>query len=348
MTVQPMVTLGGDGTFLLAEPMEGQGQRPTATTGVCGALRVAGETGRGEFRLPLTGPPNTRWRHRGGRPAACPADLFSGLRGGSGNRNVSDHYGAGSPGSGRRSVSAHRDAAVRGGTDASAHLGTAARGTSSAVFLPMGVPEESLGYALTFQGTFAALEADTIWAGWALSDTLYKFSRQGDRLTEIPLPMVRPMGTLPRAGETVPDADAGADPFDRFTQVVRVSVLDDGNLVVTSMQSRGTDAVWDLLIIDRTGQQLLGAPNMPQLLAVEQGLFYTSMIPRRCCRIGGLWRVGRVVSSHEVVSRTPPPHLLDCIRPAPGCSHAPSCLDGCRMFAAARQCPRCRRRHAGS
>lgn len=152
-------------------------------------------------------------------------------------------------------------------------------------FLPMGVPEESLGYALTFQGAFATLEADTIWAGWALSDTLYKFSRQGDRLEEIALPMVRPMGTLPRAGERVPDGDAGADAFDRFTQVLGVSVLDDGNLVVTSMQSRGTDAVWDLLIIDREGRQLLGAPNMPQLLAVEQDLFYfddpASVLPNR-------------------------------------------------------------------
>ena len=51
------------------------------------------------------------------------------------------------------------------------------------------------------------------------------------------------------------------------------------------MQSRGMDAVWDLLIIDRTGRQLLGAANMPQLLAVEQDLFYfddpASVLPNR-------------------------------------------------------------------
>ena len=84
------------------------------------------------------------------------------------------------------------------------HIWNRRTGDIERSFLPMGVPEESLGYALTFQGAFAALEADTIWAGWALSDTLYKFSRQGDRLEEIPLPVVRPMGTLPRVGRPAP------------------------------------------------------------------------------------------------------------------------------------------------
>lgn len=283
MTVQPIVTLGGDGTFLLAEPMEGQ----VNVYGNDGRLRrVMGGRGQGpgEFMLPLRA-------HRTLDGGIVVADLqlarltFFPVSGEDPEivmSPITTVQGALDLGEDRYLLTGMLQSE---GAPTLLHIWDRRAGDLERSFLPMGVPEESLGYALTFQGAFATLEADTIWAGWALSDTLYKFSRQGDRLEEIALPMVRPMGTLPRAGERVPDGDAGADAFDRFTQVLGVSVLDDGNLVVTSMQSRGTDAVWDLLIIDREGRQLLGAPNMPQLLAVEQDLFYfddpASVLPNR-------------------------------------------------------------------
>ena len=283
MMVQPMVNLGGDGTFLLAEPMEGQ----VNVYGTDGRLRrVVGSRGEGpgEFLFPLRA-------HRTLDGGIVVADLqlprltFFPASGGDPDIVVSPItavQGAHDLGEDRYLLTGTLQAE---GAPSLLHIWNRRTGDIERSFLPMEVPEESLGYALTFQGAFAALEADTIWAGWALSDTLYKFNRQGDRLEEIPLPVVRPMGTLPRVGESIPDADAGGDALDRFTQVFGVSVLDDGSLVVTSMQSRGMDAVWDLLIIDRTGQQLLGAANMPQLLAVEQDLFYfddpASVLPNR-------------------------------------------------------------------
>ena len=283
MTVQPMVTPGGDGTFLLAEPMEGQ----VNVYGNDGRLlRVVGGRGQGpgEFLFPLS----ARRTLDGGIVVADLQLARLTFFAASGEdpeivmSPITTVQGALDLGEDRYLLTGVLQSE---GAPSLLHIWNRGTGDIERSFLPMGVPEESLGYAITFQGAFATLEADTIWAGWALSDTLYKFSRQGDRLDEIPLPMVRPMGTLPRAGESVPDADAGADAFDRFTQVLAMSVIDDGNLVVTSMQSRGMDAVWDLLIIDREGRQLLGAPNMPQLLAVEEDLFYfddpASVLPNR-------------------------------------------------------------------
>ena len=49
----------------------------------------------------------------------------------------------------------------------------------------MGLPEASRPAGLSFPSVSAVVEADTIWAVWALSDTLYKFSRSGQRLAEV-------------------------------------------------------------------------------------------------------------------------------------------------------------------
>ncbi len=283
MTVQPMVSLGGDGSLLLAEPLEGQ----VNVYGTDGRLRriVGGRgEGPGEFLFPLRA-------HRTLDGGVVVADLqlaritFFPAAGGDPEIVMSPIptvQGAQDLGEDRYLLTGTLQP---GDAPDLLHIWSRRSGDIERSFLPMGVPEESLGHALSFQGASATLEADTIWAVWALSDTLYKFNRRGDRLGQIPLPMVRPMGTLPGAGESVPDANADAGALDRFTQLFGVSVLHDGNLVVTSMQSRGTDAVWDVLILDRDGRQLLGAPNMPQLLAVEQDLFYfddpASVLPNR-------------------------------------------------------------------
>ena len=283
MTVQPMVRLGGDGTFLLAEPLEGQ----VNLYGTDGRLRrVVGGRGEGpgEFRFPLSAHPTldgdivvadlmltrlTFFPGSGGDPEVAPSPIMT-------------VQGAQDLGGERYLLTGTH---ALEGRPRLLHIWNRGMGEIERSFLPMGVPEESLGYAMSFQGASATLEADTIWAVWALSDTLYKFNRRGDLLSRIPLPMLRPMGSLSRAGDggAAPGAEAGG--FDQITQLYGVYVLQDGNLLIQSMQARDTDAVWDILILDREARLLLSAGNMPQLLAVERDLFYfddpASVLPNR-------------------------------------------------------------------
>ena len=283
MTVRPMVRLGGDGTFLLAEPLEGQ----VNLYGADGRLRrVVGGRGEGpgEFRFPLSAHPTldgdivvadlmlarlTFFPGSGGDPEAVSSPIMT-------------VQGAQDLGDERYLLTGTHPPE---GRPRLLHIWNRGSGEIERSFLPMGVPEESLGNAMSFQGASATLEADTIWAVWALSDTLYKFNRRGDLLSRTPLPMSRPMGSLSRAAEG--GAGPGADPggFDELTQLFGVYILEDDNLLIQSMQPRNTDAVWDILILDRQGQLLLSAANMPQLLAVERDLFYfddpASVLPNR-------------------------------------------------------------------
>lgn len=283
MTVQPMVRLGGDGTFLLAEPLEGQ----VNLYGTDGRLRrVVGGRGEGpgEFRFPFSAHPTldgdivvadlmlarlTFFPGSGGDPEVAPSPIMT-------------VQGAQDLGDERYLLTGTH---APEGRPRLLHIWNRGTGEIERSILPMGVPEESLGYAMSFQGASATLEADTIWAVWALSDTLYKFNRRGDLLSRIPLPMLRPMGSPSRAGEggTAPGADAGG--INELTQLYGVYVLEDGNLLIQSMQTRNTDAVWDILILDRESQLLLSAGNMPQLLAVERDLLYfddpASVLPSR-------------------------------------------------------------------
>lgn len=292
MTVQPMVNLGGDGTFLLAEPLEGQ----VNLYGHDGRLRrVVGGRGEGpgEFRFPLSARPAldggivvadlqlarlTFFPGSGGDPEVVPSPIAT-------------VQAAQDLGDGRYLLTG---LLTPEGRPRLLHIWNRGTGNIDRSFLPMGVPEASLGYAMSFQGASATLEGDTIWAVWALSDTLYKFNRQGDRLSRIPLPMARPMGSLPRAGEETTDPQADVAAMDQFTQLFGVYVLDDGNLLIQSMQPRGMEAVWDILIIDREGQAVLRAPSMPQLWAVDQGVFYfddpASVLPNRW--LVARWRDG--------------------------------------------------------
>ncbi len=152
-------------------------------------------------------------------------------------------------------------------------------------FLPMGVPEESLAMARSFPYVSAALEADTIWAVWALSDTLYKFTRDGDLLGELPLPLPRPMATLPTMGSAADYASMIAA-IDAITQVAGVFLLEGGDIVIQSGQSRGLSSFEsDLLIVDRLGQAKLKMVGSPILRLVDGDAFYFndpgSLVPNR-------------------------------------------------------------------
>ena len=283
MVVQPMVTVGGNGQFFLAEPMEGQ----VNVYGTDGQLQsVVGRMGEGpgEFVFPITAQSTLD----GG---IVVADLQLG------RLTFIPPGGDGVPEVERSPISQVLSVQDLGGsryllgaTDPSErvprllHIWNRESGEMERSFLPIGVPEEIRDYAASFTAVSATLEGDTIWAVWALSDTLYKFDAQGERLGVLPLPLPRPMGTL-IPGDGVGDPAAFQAASDALTQLFGVSILGNGELVVQSMQTRGSDAVWDLLIMDRQGRLLWRAANMPRLLALHQDLFYfddpASVLPNR-------------------------------------------------------------------
>ena len=282
MTVRPLVTNDGRGQLLVSEPMEGQ----VNIFGFDGELRaVLGRRGEGpgEFAFPLIAHPTSDGGVVVGDVEMSRLTFF--------------------PPEGDPEVVATPVEAIQGAQDLGDgryllagtisgeeqprffHIWDRAADRLERSFLPMGVPEESRPYASSFQGASATLEHDTIWAVWALSDTLYKFDTQGELLDRLPLPLPRPMGVLPKVGGVVSDPEARQSLFDRMTEVFGVYILRSGDLVVQSLQSREFDAVWDLLIIDRQGRLIWSAANMPRLFALEEDLFYfddpASVLPNR-------------------------------------------------------------------
>ena len=129
----------------------------------------------------------------------------------------------------------------------------------------------------------AVVEADTIWAVWALSDTLYKFSRSGQRLAEVAMPLPRPVGPVPSIAGTAP-VDLAA--VGAITQVADVFLVNGGEIAVQSARMRFGDFEADLLIMDRLGQPRLQLAKSPRLLLVDrEDLYYfddpASLTPNR-------------------------------------------------------------------
>lgn len=274
VNVLPMVSSGGPGRLLLAEPREGQ----VNVYGTDGRLqRVLGRRGDGpgEFNVPIAAgrtmnggvvvadmmlarltffPPGVDQEPE---VVASPLPLVLDAK----DMGESRYLLSGQLMSG---TSAHL-----------LHIWNRDTDEIERSFLPMGVPEESRAYAASFTSVATILEADTIWAVWALSDTVYKFDLRGERLAGIGVSLPRPMGVLPgaRAG-VITDPRAVQAAADSLTQVNGIFVVDNGYLAVQSMQSRGFEAVWDLTIVDRRGAPIWKAMEMPQLFAVEEGLFY--------------------------------------------------------------------------
>ncbi len=274
MTVLPMVSAGAPGEFLLAEPQEGQ-VNVYDTAGRL--LRVVGRRGEGpgEFRAPIS----ARRTREGGIVVAdvmlSRLTLFP--SGGNGEPEVMASplplvVGAQDLGGSRYLLSGQ---VMSERQPRLLHIWDRETGEIERSFLPIGVPEESRPYAASYTSVDAIVEGDTIWAVWALSDTLYKLHRDGAVLKRFPLSLPRPMGVLPGAeAGVITEPRARQAAAESLTQVNSVFLLGDGALAVQAMQARGFDAVWDLLIVDRRGAQAWSAARMPRLYAVVGDLLY--------------------------------------------------------------------------
>lgn len=272
MVVDPTVSSDGNGSLLLAEPLEGQ----VNLYGTDGSFRaVVGGKGEapGEFQLPLAA-------HAAENGEILVADMML--------RRITFHPADGrdepeavpSPipfivgvqdlGNGRYLLSGADSDRPR---PRLLHIWNRESKRIEASFLPVGVTDQLLPAAASFTASNASLEGDTIWAVWALSDSLYKFNRTGERLAVLPLPLPRP-GDLRALTGASGDRREMRRAFDSVTQVYKAFLLGNGDKVIAAMQTRGFDRVWDLLIIDRQGRLVWRATNMPRLMTVDGDLFY--------------------------------------------------------------------------
>ena len=149
------------------------------------------------------------------------------------------------------------------------HLWDRTTGRVERSFLPMGVPEASRPWASSYPAVATATEANAIWAVWALSDTAYQFGQDGSLRRRIPLPLPRPIESLPVAGGPETGSRRSQASRSRQTQVFGVFLLAEGDIAIQSMQARERDPVWDLLIVGRLGAAEWKARNLPRLYAVE-------------------------------------------------------------------------------
>lgn len=273
MTVLPMVAVGAPGEFLLAEPREGQ----VNVYDTAGMLRrVIGRAGEGpgEFHVPIS----ARGTRDGGVVVAdAMLSRLTFFPPGDGEPEIVRSplelvLGARDLGGGRYLLSGR---SMSDDPPRLLHVWNRDTGEVERSFMPIGVAGESRGYAASYASVDAVPEGDTIWAVWALSDTLYKFDRDGGVIERFPLATPRPMGELPgsEAG-VITDPGAIQAAAETLTQINGVFVVGDGTLAVQAMQARGFDAVWDLMLLDRGGAQLWSAAGMPRLYAVVGDLFY--------------------------------------------------------------------------
>lgn len=275
VTVQPIVTAGEPGELLVAEPMEGQvrvydeGGRLRANVGRKG-------DGPGEFAVPVTA-----HRARDGDlliadPARARLTFLS--SGGPDSVQSADMAGIVLVGAhhlgGDRYLLAGHKMGPGGAPGELLHRWNRSTGEIERSFLSMRVPEEMRALAFSMTAVVAVVEADTIWAAWSIPDTLYKFNTDGDRLAALPLALPRAGAATPRGGEATRDPVSVQEEFDAVTQISNIFLLDGGEIVIQSMQSRGNDAVWDLLVVDREGNDLWKRTDTPRLYVVASDLFY--------------------------------------------------------------------------
>lgn len=148
-------------------------------------------------------------------------------------------------------------------------------------FLPMGLPPAQRPAGRSFPQVSAVIEGDTIWAVWALSDTLYKFSRGGERLAAAAMPLPQPTGPVP----VIEGVVGGREAVSGLTQVADVFLLGNGEVAVQAARSGVLGFETDLLIMDRVGQPKLQLSKSPRLLLVDGDEFYfddpASILPNR-------------------------------------------------------------------
>lgn len=278
MVVQPMVTVGAPGELLVTEPLEGQVRVYSTSGELLDNMGARGE-GPGEFAMPM-------FTHRtlDGGLVVADAGLsrltFFGPDGEAAEPEVAtvglgDHLGALQLDADRYLVAGYHEGSEGRGRGRFLHIWNRSTELVERSFLQLHVPEEMIPLALSLTGVVATLEADTIWALRALADTLYKFSREGDRLGAFALPAFAPAGLDDSDDGGAAGSTEAQHPFDTVVQAANVFVLGEDRIAVQFVQTQGTEMSWSLVVVDRQGNEVWSAEDTPRLFVVDQDdLFY--------------------------------------------------------------------------
>lgn len=267
MVVSPMVEVGGPDRLFVAEPKESQ-VNIYDTDG--SLVRVIGRRGDGpgEFRMPFTARPTLD----GGIVVAdFEASRMTFFPEGGDAVTVQSPglilLGVSDIGGGRYLIEGRSEELW----PAQLHIWNRGTDTIERSFLPVVVPEAALGEAITFISISVHVEADTIWAAWALSDTVYSFDLNGELLNKLPValpaPIVLPTTPYERRSE------AEKKEVEGITQVVGVFATDSG-LAVQSLRKLTAGTTHDLVLMDRQGSVVWSAARTPELHAVIGADFY--------------------------------------------------------------------------
>ena len=275
LVLRPMVTAGPEGELVLTEPDDGR----IHVFGADGRLRdVVGRRGEGpgEFMFPA-----------GGRLLAGGEVVASDMLLGrttflplSGDADPEVVQGPLPMTMGMQQLDGDRYLAVGinpgDPRPARLHIWNRASQEIERSFFSPEAPEGSVALSMSMPLTWATVQGDTIWAGWTLSESLYKFDFEGNQLGVTPLALPRTTQSLPR------DEDfRGLNPREQarelaeVTQVTDLHVLPNGDKVVSSMRIMGSaGAEQDILIIGADGRDAWRAAHLPRLLAVVGTEFY--------------------------------------------------------------------------
>lgn len=278
MVVSPMVAVGGSDRLIVAEPKESQ-VNIYDTDG--SLVRVVGHRGEGpgEFSMPFNARPTLdggivvadftasrmTFFPEGGDPVTVQSPgLFL--------------LGVSDIGGGRYLIEGRSEELW----PAQLHIWNRGTDTIERSFLPVVVPEAALEEAIAFVSISVQVEADTIWAVWALADTVYSFDLNGELLDRLPVALPTPIALPTTPYERRSEAEERE--VQEITQVVDV-FLADRELVVQSQRKLAVGTAHDLVLMDRQGSVVWSAARTPELHAVIGADFYFadpfSILPNR-------------------------------------------------------------------
>lgn len=132
-------------------------------------------------------------------------------------------------------------------------------------FMPTPVPPELLPAAINAGIVGMAVQGDTIAATFALSDSIYIFDGNGERLESVGIPITnfRPATAPPRGA----DRDRVREWVDSFTMVTELFWLPDGSFVAQYQDRTDMLPNWRFVRFDREGFSIGEVIDSPRILA---------------------------------------------------------------------------------
>ncbi|HEX6938571.1 MAG TPA: hypothetical protein VF158_04115 [Longimicrobiales bacterium] len=139
-------------------------------------------------------------------------------------------------------------------------------------FFPLPAVRVAPAVARTYGYTTATVSGDEIFAAYALSDTLYVFSRSGEPVEKIGLNLnYWSLPTTPPVG--APRSPARRAWEEQLTRISDVYVVGD-RILVQYVGEKDGELVWRLACITRDGQKLFDLDDTPRLLTVVGDRLY--------------------------------------------------------------------------